>query len=167
MFHSMQVVFYMPLKSNLLKLINAALGKRPGNHIWHLYFILDPPKCISTFSAKLPVLFRNKAKRESKTGCSWLVFFPHNPPSFSPNKIMYELSFHPLLSFLLDFPNSWASKWIWKLLYAPMGDLTRFSKPTFWLFQMASLCIEISHEIIYCSSLWIYKVGYVHLFNTD
>ena len=114
------------------------------------------------FSAKLHVLLRNKEKRESKTRCSWLVFFPHHPPSFSPSKSMYELSFHPLLAFILDFSNSWASKWIWKLLYASMGVLIRFSKPTFWLFRMASLCIWISHVIIYCSLL-LHKVGYCTL----
>ena len=61
---------------------------------------------------------------------------------------MYELFFHPLLSCLLDFSNSLASKWNWKLLYAPMGDLTSFCKPAFLLFRIASLCIRTSHVFL-------------------
>ena len=76
---------------------------------------------------------------------------------------MYELSFHCLLSFLIDLSNSWSSKWIWKLLYAPMEDLTRFSTPTFWLFQIESLFIRISHVIIYFSSLLLHMVCYFTL----
>ena len=76
---------------------------------------------------------------------------------------MYEFSFHPSLDFLLDLANLWASWWIWKLLYAPMGYLTRFSKPNFLLFRMASLYIRISHVIIYFRILVLHKVGYCTL----
>ena len=54
----------------------------------------------------------------------------------------------PLLAFLIDFSNSWAPRQFWKLLYAPMGDLLRFSKPAFDQIRMASLCIWIYHVII-------------------
>ena len=76
------------------------------------------------------VLLRFKAKGKAILGVVDF-FFPHPPPSFSPNKSMYEFSFHPSLSFLLKLSNSWASWWIWKLLYVAMGDLTRFNKPSF------------------------------------
>ena len=46
-----------------------------------------------------------------------------------------------------------------------MGDLTRFSKPTFWLFWMASLCIRIYNVIIYCSSPWIHKVWILYTYS--
>ena len=91
--------------------------------------------------------------------CSWLIFCLHHPPSISPNKSIYEFSFHPSLAFLLELANSWASWWIWKLLYAPMGDLTRFSKPTFWLFRMAYLWIWLYHVIIYFRSLLLHNFG--------
>ena len=44
-----------------------------------------------------------------------------------------------------------------------MGDLTRFSKPSFLLFRMAYLCIRFSHVIIYCSSLLLHKFVYCTL----
>ena len=43
------------------------------------------------FSEKLPVLLRIKAKGKARLGVVDLFFFPHNPPSFYPNKSMYEL----------------------------------------------------------------------------
>ena len=79
------------------------------------------------------------------------------------NKRMYELYFHPSLAFPLDLVNSWPSSYIWKLHYAPMGDLTRFGKPAFWLFQMESLCIQTSHVIIYYNILLIHKFEYYTL----
>ena len=93
-------------KSNLLKLSHGALGKPPRNHIQHVCFIPDPPKHISAFSAKLPVLLRNKEKGKVRLGVVDLFFSLIILHPFSPNKSMYELSFHPLLSFLLDFSNS-------------------------------------------------------------
>ena len=76
---------------------------------------------------------------------------------------MYEFSFHHLLAFLIDFSNSWAPRQLWKLLYAPMRDLLRFSKPAFDQIRMASKCIQISHVIIYFGSLWLHRVGYFTL----
>ena len=90
---------------------------------------------MSTFSALLPALLGFMAKGKVRLGVVDLFFFPHHPPLFFHNKIMYELSFHHLLSFLLDFSNSLALRQVWKLLYAPMGDLTRFSKPAFDYFE--------------------------------
>ena len=92
-----------------------------------------------------------------------LFFCPHHPPLFYPNKIMYELSFHHWLSYVIDFSNLWAPRQIWTLLYAPMGDLLRFSKPTFDQIRMESQCIQIYHVIIYCGSLWLHRVGYCTL----
>ena len=143
----------------------------------HLGNLLESIFSISTLFQILPsayllfllsfLLIEIYGERECKTRCSWLVFFPHHPPLFSPNKSMYDLSFHHLLSFLLDFSNSWASRQIWKLLYAPMADLTRFSKPTFWLFQMASLYIRISHVIYIAAAYDFISSAIVQLFNID
>ena len=49
-----------------------------------------------------------------------------------------------------------------------MGDLTRFCKPTFWLFRMESLCIRLSHVMIYFSRGYYFtRLDIVHLLNTD
>ena len=80
---------------------------------------------------------------------------------------MYELSFHHLLSFLIDFANSWAPRQIWNVLYAHMGDLLRFSKPAFDQIRMESLCIRISHVIFIVAAYDFTGLAIVHLFNTD
>ena len=91
----------------------------------------------------IPCFTEFYGKRESKTRCSWLVFFPYHPPLFYPNKIMYKFYFHHLLAFLLDFANSWAPRQIWKLLYAPMG---------IWL-DLVSLLLTISNGILMHSNI--------------
>ena len=39
---------------------------------------------------------------------------------------MYELYFHPLLSFLLDLSNSWASKWVFKAKFVYDGSPLKY-----------------------------------------
>ena len=59
---------------HMLKLSHGVLRKPPRNHIYHFFFIPDPPKCIATFSAKLHVLLINKAKEKVRLGVVDLVF---------------------------------------------------------------------------------------------
>ena len=55
---------------------HGAFGKPPKNDISHVFFILDPLKCISSFSEKLYVLLRIKAKGKARLGVVDL-FFAH------------------------------------------------------------------------------------------
>ena len=101
--------------------------------IFSKYYLFLIPWSAYLLFLKVALLYSCfKAKGKASLGVTSLVFFPHHPPSFSPIKSMYELSFHPSLAFPHDLENLWASSYIWKLLYAPMGDLTSFGKPTFF-----------------------------------
>ena len=64
-----------PISQHMLKMSHGALGKHPGNPIYNVFFIPDPPKCISSFSEKLHVLLRFKAKEKARLGVLDL-FFP-------------------------------------------------------------------------------------------
>ena len=50
-----------------------------------------------------------------------------------------------------------------KVFYAPMGDLTSFSKPAFWPIWIATLCFWISDVVIYLISLLLQIVGWCTL----
>ena len=90
-------------------------------------------------------------------------FFPHHPPSFSPNKSMHDFYFHPSLYFPLELSKFMIIFIDLETALCTSGDLTRFSKCTFWLFRMAYLCILFSHVIIYCINLLLLNVGYCTL----
>ena len=127
-----------PRWSNLLKMSHRMLGNLLESILIYSWTSLAHI-CFFCFVAYFTEIY---GKRESKTRCSWLVFFPHHPPLFTPNKSLYDFSFHHLLAFLIYFSNSWAPRHIWKLLYAPMGDLTRFSKPAFDYFEWNPYALE-------------------------
>ena len=44
-----------------------------------------------------------------------------------------------------------------------MGDLTGFGRLAFWLFWMASLCIQTYHVIVYYRNLLLHNFGYCTL----
>ena len=78
------------------------LVKHPRNPIYHFLFIPDPPKHISTFSEKLLVLLRIKAKGKARLGVVGLFFSHIILLPFLKNKSMHELYFHPYLAFPLE-----------------------------------------------------------------
>ena len=119
----------------------------------HIYFFWKLP-CFTT-------ILRHKGK--ASLGELALFFLPHHPPSFSPKKIMNEFYFNNLLSLPLYLSNSWESSYIWKEIYAPVGDLTSFSKPAFWPIQIAYLCFQIYYVIIYLDSLLLDEFGWCTL----
>ena len=53
---------------HMLKMSHGVLGKHPGNPFQHVCFISYPPKCISSFFEKMPVLLRFKAKGKARLG---------------------------------------------------------------------------------------------------
>ena len=71
-----QFISTHPRIQHMLKLSHGALGKHPGNPIQHVLFIIYPPNFISSFSKKLPILLRFKAKGKARIGVVDL-FFSH------------------------------------------------------------------------------------------
>ena len=85
----------------MLKISHVVLGKPPENNIYHVFFIPDPPKCISTFSVKLHVLLRIKAKGKARLGVVDLFFsFIILPPFLLVKACMSCLSIPHYLLYL-------------------------------------------------------------------
>ena len=77
------------------------------------------------------------------------LFFPTSSSLILSIQNMNDFSFHHLLSFPLTLSNLWGSSWIWKVLFAPMGDLTSFSKPAFLPSTRNLVLLNISCNYIF------------------
>ena len=123
----------------------------------HLFLVCKSAVLLFLEAALLYNSFNEKRKSQSRS--NYLVFFPHHPHSFSPKKSMDFISFHHLLVFLSDLSNSCTSSQIWKVFFAPMGDLTSFSKPSFLPIRIESLCFQIYDVIIYLDRILLHELG--------
>ena len=146
----MQVVLHMSKVVKLAKIESWSTWETTWNQI---FFIPSLPSACLLFLLYCLLFLSFKEIGKVWLGEVNLFFCPHHPPLFSPKKRMYDLSFHHLLALLIDFSNSWAPRQIWKLLYAPMGDLLRFSKPVLTKFEWKPLILWNENYILWTRTL--------------
>ena len=108
--------------------------------------------------------FRTFLRHKGKAGVGELVLFFTTSSSFFLSIKKHEwFVFPPLISFPILFNYSWGYSWIWKVLFAPMGDLTCFSKPAFWPIRIETLWFWIYVVIIYLDSILLDDFGWCTL----